>query len=293
MLLPVVGNELIHSIGEPDHFRSHVVDEHGAINAAGIEKLEESFGRAAELDNLIEVGLLFLHQLQRLGLEHFHGLDVDVAVGDHSLGRLVTLEPSPEEYQRNQFSAAASTARLVKTPILSRRYSGVTSRSSQRLRTSPLNLRAASAHRSSTALPRSNSPTPALTGARDLPRGCRSLHRRPDRWIALSDLAKKTTTKSQEPLIRRHFFIHTPRPGIDATSHGLSLFKSLLPQPHGHIHRANAVMANHYNRVVGIEFLVRPRRHIAHGHQLRAIDARRLKLPGLAHIEQSERVSRI
>jgi hypothetical protein len=38
--------------------------------------------RAAELHDLVEVRTILLHQLQRMGLEHFHRLDVNVAVGD-------------------------------------------------------------------------------------------------------------------------------------------------------------------------------------------------------------------
>ena len=53
------------------------------VDAARVEELEKRFGRPAELDNLIEVWPLLFHQLQRMGLEHFHWLDVNVAVGDH------------------------------------------------------------------------------------------------------------------------------------------------------------------------------------------------------------------
>src|SRR5262249_31885624 len=68
---------------DPKHVRRHVVDQHGAINTTPVHELEESFGRAAEFHYLIEVGALLLHQFQRVRLEHFHRLDVNVAVGDH------------------------------------------------------------------------------------------------------------------------------------------------------------------------------------------------------------------
>src|SRR5262249_55749995 len=70
-------------VREPNHLRRHVVDQHGAINTTGVHELEESSGRATELDDLLEVGALLLHQFQRVRLEHFHRLDVNVAVGDH------------------------------------------------------------------------------------------------------------------------------------------------------------------------------------------------------------------
>ena len=79
----IVGDELVHSAGKSDHFRGNVVDEHGPIDAARVEELEKGLGRAAEFDDLVEVWPLLLHQFQRVGLEHLHRLDVDVAVGDH------------------------------------------------------------------------------------------------------------------------------------------------------------------------------------------------------------------
>jgi hypothetical protein len=46
---------------------------------------EESLGRAAEFGNLIEIRPLLLHHLQRLRLEHFDGLDVNVAICDQAV----------------------------------------------------------------------------------------------------------------------------------------------------------------------------------------------------------------
>ncbi len=80
----IVRNELIYSVGEADDFRRDVVDEHGAVDAACIQIFEEGFGRSAELDDLVEVRPVLLHQFQRMGLEHLHRLDVDVAVSDHA-----------------------------------------------------------------------------------------------------------------------------------------------------------------------------------------------------------------
>jgi hypothetical protein len=38
----------------------------------------------AEFDNPIEIRPLLFHERERGWLEHFHGLDVNVAVSDHS-----------------------------------------------------------------------------------------------------------------------------------------------------------------------------------------------------------------
>ena len=88
-VLHVVGDELIYAVGETDDLWRDVVDEHRTVNATCIQILQECQGRAAELGNLREVRPLLLHELQRLRLEHLHGLNVDVAVGDHAsrLGR--------------------------------------------------------------------------------------------------------------------------------------------------------------------------------------------------------------
>jgi hypothetical protein len=74
---------LVHTAGKADYVRSDVVDQHGAVNAAGVHEFEEGLGGAAELHDLIEIGALFLDQLQRMRLEHLHRLDVDVAISDH------------------------------------------------------------------------------------------------------------------------------------------------------------------------------------------------------------------
>src|SRR5579864_6150962 len=98
---------------------------------------------------------------------------------------------------------------------------------------------------------------------------------------------------SSFPSVHWHFSIHAAGPRVNAAAHGLCLLEPLLPQPYRHIHRAHAVMTNHYHVIVGIEFLMRSRRHIAHRHQRCAIDARSLKFPGLANIEQRERFLRV
>src|SRR5438067_3888494 len=85
ILFDVLGYELIHTGGEPNHFRRYVVDQHGAIHAGIVEMLEKGTWRAAELGDLLEVSSLVLHQFQRMRLEHLHGLDVNVAVSDQSL----------------------------------------------------------------------------------------------------------------------------------------------------------------------------------------------------------------
>src|SRR5712691_9148720 len=54
----------------------------------------------------------------------------------------------------------------------------------------------------------------------------------------------------------------------DATTHRLYVFESLLAQPVGDTQGTHAVMAHHHDVLIGIEFLMRARRDIAHGHLL-------------------------
>src|SRR5579859_2307303 len=91
--------------------------------------------------------------------------------------------------------------------------------------------------------------------------------------------------------VHRYISVHSPRPGVDATAHGLRFFESLLPQPYGDIHRAHAVMTNHDDLIFGIKFLMSSRRHVAHGNQLRSLDPCGLKFPRLPHVEQGERIA--
>ena len=88
IFLGVIGDELVDAVGESDDFWRDVVDEHGAIDAGGVHVFEEGFGITAKLGDFVVVGALLLHEFERMRLEHFKRLDVDVAVGDHSLAGL-------------------------------------------------------------------------------------------------------------------------------------------------------------------------------------------------------------
>src|SRR5437588_845623 len=115
---------------------------------------EKRAGRAAELGDLIEVRPLVLHQFQRVRLEHLHRLDVNVAVGDQ------VVDPWP------LVVAAANSARLVKTRIISRRYAGVSAEVVNGFAVRAARSPAVSASASSTAFPANNSGTPLTsTGA--------------------------------------------------------------------------------------------------------------------------------
>src|SRR5215471_13566213 len=81
-------------------------------------------------------------------------------------------------------------------------------------------------------------------------------------------------------LINRHGRVNLARPAIDAAAQGLCFFESLLPQPRGHVHGPHSVMAHHYDVVVGIEFLLKARRHVAHRHVRAAGNSRRLNSHG-------------
>src|SRR5438552_18927318 len=122
---------------------------------------EKGFWRVAELGNLFKVRPLLFHYLQRVRLEHFDRLDVDVAVGDQGGGWSIAVQVA------NPF-AAANSALFVNTRIISRRYSGV--------KADVVNCFAVRSARSpmvsysflSTALPANNSEAPILTADADL-----------------------------------------------------------------------------------------------------------------------------
>jgi len=70
--------------------------------------LQESLGRTAEFDDLVKIGFLFFKGFQRPRLEHLHGLNMDVAVGDH------------EQFSvpGSQFSVVAGTVITVTTECM-------------------------------------------------------------------------------------------------------------------------------------------------------------------------------
>ncbi len=83
----VIGDPGVHFIGKTEYVRRYVVDKHGAVETNLVHVREELLRAAAELLDLLELGTLFLHKRERLGLEHLHGLDVNVTISDqHRLG---------------------------------------------------------------------------------------------------------------------------------------------------------------------------------------------------------------
>ena len=68
IFLHIVGDELIHAAGEADHFRGNVVDEHGAIDAARVEKLEERFGERQNSTIWSKFGRFFFMSSSAWGL---------------------------------------------------------------------------------------------------------------------------------------------------------------------------------------------------------------------------------
>src|ERR1700733_8547665 len=94
-------------------------------------------------------------------------------------------------------------------------------------------------------------------------------------------------------LIDRDFRIHDSRPGVDAAAHGLRLLKPLMPQPSGYIHRAYSVVANYYDVIFRVQFLMGTSGDVAHRNQFRPSHVRRFKLPRLADVEQRESVTLI
>lgn len=90
-------------------------------------------------------------------------------------------------------------------------------------------------------------------------------------------------------LIGRHIRINLFRPGVDATAQRLRAVESLLAQPVGHAHGADAVMADNDDMFVGIKFLVGAAGDVSHGDQHRSSDFGHFELPGFANVEQGER----
>src|SRR5258707_11791162 len=95
ILLYIVSDELIHAVREADDFWSHIVNEHGAVDAAGVQVVQKLLRRTAEFHNLLEVLAPLLHQLQRMGFEHLHWLDMNVAIRDHSMWLNCSPPPKP------------------------------------------------------------------------------------------------------------------------------------------------------------------------------------------------------
>src|SRR5256884_9479621 len=118
ILFHVVCDELVYTVGKTNHLRRNVIDEHRAIDARIVQMFQKGFRRPAEFSDLLKVRSVLLHELQRVGLEHFDRLDVDVAVGDQGGGWSIAVQVA------NPF-AAANSALFVNTRIISRRYSGV------------------------------------------------------------------------------------------------------------------------------------------------------------------------
>jgi hypothetical protein len=73
---------------------------------------------------------------------------------------------------------------------------------------------------------------------------------------------------------------------IDAAGKGLNMFKSLIPQPHGHRERTSSMVAEHDDGLIGIEFLVSPRGDIAHGHEDGFRKVRGTKLPWFPNVQE-------
>src|ERR1700680_3020390 len=85
-------------------------------------------------------------------------------------------------------------------------------------------------------------------------------------WATCSHLASLRT--DNYPLttvsIQRHFRIHRPRPPINPAPHRLYFFEPLLPQPGRHAQGTHAMMTNHNNVVLRVEFLVGAHGYVTH-----------------------------
>lgn len=82
IFLAIVGYPLVHLMAEAHGFRRYIINEHGAVNADGVQILEQGLGRPAVLQDVLIMASGLLHYFKRPSLEHIDGLNVDVAVGD-------------------------------------------------------------------------------------------------------------------------------------------------------------------------------------------------------------------
>jgi hypothetical protein len=89
-------------------------------------------------------------------------------------------------------------------------------------------------------------------------------------------------------LVKRDLRIDRSCPAVDSPANGLSFIESLLSEPVGDAQRAYAVMANHNDMFLGIEFLMRPRWDISHWNIFAALDPCFFQLPRLANVHQGE-----
>ena len=76
------------------------------------------------------------------------------------------------------------------------------------------------------------------------------------------------------------------RPGIDASAQRLRLLEALVAQPGGDVERTLTMMAQDHEALVGVELLVGARGDVAHGHQYTAGNARGLKFPRFAYVDE-------
>ncbi|RZU43319.1 hypothetical protein BDD14_4977 [Edaphobacter modestus] len=86
--------------------------------------------------------------------------------------------------------------------------------------------------------------------------------------------------------VPRHGSVDGAGPMIDAAGKGLNVFKSLIPQPHGHRERASSMMAEHDDGLIRIKFLVCARGDIAHGHEDGSREVRGTKLPWFPNVQE-------
>lgn len=93
-------------------------------------------------------------------------------------------------------------------------------------------------------------------------------------------------TPSYTQSISGYGWIDDAGPSVNASGERLNVLESLVAQPHGHGERSCAVVTEHDDGLVGVEFLMSARGYLPHGHQKRAGEAGSLVLPRFAYIEQ-------
>jgi hypothetical protein len=73
---------------------------------------------------------------------------------------------------------------------------------------------------------------------------------------------------------------------VDAAGEGLDVLKALVAEPHGDGEGALSVVAEDYDGLVGIEFLVSAAGDLAHGHEEGIGETGGLELPRLPDVQE-------
>jgi hypothetical protein len=91
--------------------------------------------------------------------------------------------------------------------------------------------------------------------------------------------SKRWSSKRCWRLVAGNFRVYVSGPCVDAAGEGLGVGETLVAKPEGDIERARTVVAEDYDRSIGIEFGMGPGGDFTHGHEEGVGDIGGLVLP--------------